>query len=293
MTARREPEQIVPPPSGGPVTPTTPQLVRIRDQEPVDYLFARMRISPAQAIAHIFEVCFPDVPDAGLVLDASYGKGRWWSPKYPVPVTVIGLDKNPRRAKDVVGDFAALPFKDASIEVGLGDPPFLSDGGRRSIMRAQYTADLRLVESEASIARLCRELWRVSRLGIVVKVQDHIHDSRLIRMSDWVRAAVPMAQYDELLVPDEQDKVIDPKWKQPQLSFYRDHSVYLIFRKDGPVHKRRRASGRTRDGAPWSRLGAGRRCAICDRPLDGYRVDAVTCSDACRQQRARARRGRR
>jgi hypothetical protein len=152
---------------------------------------------------------------------------------------VTGLDLDPKRALHVRGDFTALPFADNSFDVVIFDPPFLSDGGRKSIMRERYTADLGLAASEASIAQGCREAWRAARLGIIVKVQDHIHGNKFIRMSDWVRSAVPMPQYDELLAPNERGKVIDPKWRQPQLSIYRNHAAYLVFRKDGPVHKRR------------------------------------------------------
>jgi hypothetical protein len=218
-------------------------LAPIRDTLPggpaifEDPLFARMKLRPAQAIEVILFVCFPD---AGSVLDSTWGRGRFWTDS-TAPVGVVGLDLNPKRARHVVGDYRALPFADGAFDVGVFDPQFLSDGGRASIMRAAYTTHGRLEAAKADVQQGCREIWRVSRLGIIVKVQDHIHDQRLIRMTDWVREAIPAAQYDELLVPSEQAKVIDPKWTRPQLSLYRDHSAYLVFRKDGDVHKRRRA----------------------------------------------------
>lgn len=206
-----------------------------------DALFSRMNISPAQAIEVILFVCFPD---AATVLDATWGKGNFWKGS-TAPVSVVGLDLDPRRARDVVGDYRRLPFADSALDLGIFDPEFLSDGGKKSIMRAQYSTHERLDAAEVKVQQGCREIRRVSRLGAIIKVQDHIHGSRLIRMSDWVREALhPMAQYDELLVPSEQPKVIDPKWKRPQLSLYRDHSVYLVFRWDGPAHKRRRPAQR-------------------------------------------------
>lgn len=259
------------------VTHTPALITPIRDIQRADYLFSHMKISPAQAVAELLRVCFPD---ARTALDMTYGKGNFWDGT--AHVAVIGMDGDPKRARDLVGDFHALPFDSGAIDVPIFDPPFLSNGGKRSIMRAQYTAYRSVEEARASITLGCQEAWRVARLGVIVKVQDHHHGCRFVRQSDWVRAAVPMEQYDELLIPNENPKVIDPKWGQPQLSTYRDHSVYLVFRKDGPVHKRRAP-------AP-SQIGP--RCAapMCDMPIGHLRGGAVTCSPKCRTALSRQRR---
>jgi hypothetical protein len=261
------------------VTATAPLIAPTVTAPPDDYLFSSPKITPAQAVAELLRVCFPD---ARTALDATYGKGCFWNGTARVEVT--GLDGNPKRARHVVGDFCALPFADGVFDVVIFDPPYLSNGGKRSIMRAQYTTYETADQAHASIAQGCREAWRVSRLGIIVKVQDHHHGRRFLRLSDWVRAAVPMAQYDELLAPNENPKVIDPKWKQPQLSVYRDHSAYLAFRTDGPVHRRRRP-------APTPlRLPASPHCAICNGPLGNGRRDRASCSPSCRQRAYRQRR---
>jgi hypothetical protein len=235
-----------------------------------------MKISPARAVAEMLRICFPDARSA---LDATIGKGNFWDGT--AHVEPIGMDLDPRRALHVVGDFTALPFLDGAADVVIVDPPFLSHGGELSIMRAQYTTYRTPEEARESITQGCREAWRVARLGIIVKVQDHHHDQRFTRMSRWVEDAVPMAIYDELLIRNENPKVIDPKWRQPQLSTYRDHSAYLAFRKDGPVHKRRAP-------AP-SRTGPRCEASKCDNPIGGRRGDAKTCSDACRQRARRQR----
>ncbi len=261
------------------VTATPARITPIRDIRPADYLFSAMKIAPAQAIAAALRVCFPD---AGTALDVTYGSDCFWDGTAHVEVT--GLDANPARARDVCGDFEALPFAEGSFDVVIFDPPFLADGGKRSLMKARYTADLGSDASQASIMRGCQKAWRVSRLGVIVKVQDHIHGGKFVRMSDWVRAAVPMPQYDELLAPG--GKIIDPKWKQPQLSLYRNHSTYLIFRKDSAVHKRRAPSPQL------SRLLTGRRCLMCPVPIGDRRGDAVMCSATCRKRAQRRQQGR-
>jgi DNA polymerase-1 len=246
LPAPERAERVGTTPSAAPLLLVTPEpgpAGTSCDKEPQDYLFSAMPVSPAQAIAAILEICFPD---AATTLDASYGKGNFWDGS--APVSVLGLDLNPRRAKDVVGDFCHLPFRDASVDVVVLDPPFLSDGGEQSVMRRQYTTFESIPAARESFQQAVREAWRVARIGIVVKAMDHIRGNQLLRQTDWVRAAVPVEQYEELLVPNEQDKVVDPKWKKPQLSFYRHHSAYLVFRKDGPVHKRRRPSPSRRAG---------------------------------------------
>jgi hypothetical protein len=270
MTAQRVPALV---------TATLAPITHIRDTAPQDYLFSAMKVSPAQVIAELLRICFPD---ARTALDMTYGKGNFWDGT--AHVDGIGMDRDPARARDVVGDYRAAPFADDAVDVAIFDPQFLSDGGKKSIMRAQYTDHGSVDVAHEDIARGCLEAWRVARLGIIVKVQDHHHQQRFTRMTRWVEDAVPMPIYDELMAPNEQEKVIDPKWRQPQLSTYRCHSTYLVFRKDGPVHKRRAPS------PELSRLMAGPRCHICDSQIGDRRADAATCSDRCRQQLRRHRR---
>ena len=43
-----------------------------------------------------------------------------------------------------------------------------------------------------------REAWRVARLGIIVKVTDHVHGQRYVLESDWVRETVGEQPFDEV-----------------------------------------------------------------------------------------------
>jgi hypothetical protein len=193
----------------------------------------------AQTVADILRVLFPD---ARTVLDATYGNGRFWSPKYPVAAEVTGLDLDPSRARDVVGDFRSLDFKDAAHDVGVFDPPYQWDMGRGkpSVMGGRYGTCGSEAEARASIQQGARELWRVSRLGIIVKVQDHIHASRAVWMSDWVKEALPVEPFDQVHLV-RQHKIKDPKWAR-QLSVWRNHATFWVYRKDGAVHRARRAA---------------------------------------------------
>ena len=81
----------------------------------------------------------------------------------------------------------------------------------------------------------------MARLGLIVKVQDYIHGARPIWMSDWVKDALPVEPYDVLHLR-RPAKIVDPKWTR-QLSVWRNHATFWVYRKDGVEHRARRASG--------------------------------------------------
>jgi hypothetical protein len=174
------------------------------------------------------------LPDAQTVLDVTYGSGAFWDGSAPVQVTAVDL--NPTRALDAAVDFRQLPYADESFDVVTFDPPHLADAGSESIMRERFgtyeDADLEDVIKDG-----CREAWRVARLGIVVKVTDHVHGQRLVCETDWVKSAIDAPAYD-VVHQTRSGAMVDPKWRE-QLSAYNNGSTYLIFRKDGPLHVRR------------------------------------------------------
>lgn len=155
---------------------------------------------------------------------------------------VTGLDRNRARAPHVVGDFQALPFADGSFDVVIFDPPYHCDmgKGKASVMGSRFDSFASAAELRAAVEQGTREAWRVSRLGIIVKVQDYCHNSRVLWMSDWVKATLaPTEPYDAVQL-EGRTKIIDPKWTLlPPISARRVHTTFWTFRHDGPVHKRR------------------------------------------------------
>jgi hypothetical protein len=206
-----------------------------------DRLYSVTTGSNARVVADILRVLFPD---ARTVLDTTYGKGRFWSPKHPVDVAVTGLDLDPARARDRVADFRNLAdFADESHDVGVFDPPYQWDMSKRkpSRMGARFGTYRSEGEARTSIQSGAREVWRTSRLGIIVKVQDHVHSQRVAWLSDWVKDVIPVEPFDQVHLARRQ-KMRDPKWRR-QLSVWRNHATFWIFRKDGQIHRaRRRAS---------------------------------------------------
>ncbi len=141
-----------------------------------------------------------------------------------------------------------MPFTDGAFDVAIFDPPFHTDMGRgtASVMGARFTTFGTLAELRAAVEHGCREAWRVGRLGAIVKCQDYIHESRAVRMSRWVQDAMPVEPFDALHLR-RRHKLVDLKWWD-QLSVWRNHATFWVYRTDGPVHRRRRSECERRAG---------------------------------------------
>lgn len=198
----------------------------------------------AEAVEGLLSVCFPD---AATILDPTFGNGMFYAGSAR---KVYGGDLDPLRAKSFVGSYEAIPAQDKSVDVVVFDPPFqpLSRNGEGLIGR-RFTkvrgesgegfgidAMLRLKES-VQIGVL--EAERVSRLGIIVKVQDYIHSRRPVWMSMWLWEILG-EPYDFLQLR-QKSKLKSPKW-QNQLSVWRNHSTFWVYRFDhrGNYHTARR-----------------------------------------------------
>jgi hypothetical protein len=183
-------------------------------------------------VAQILRVYFPDAETA---LDSTGGDRGFWDGSEPVQVTALFVD--PERSDGATGDFRQLDYDDASFDVVLFDPPHLADSSAGALMAEKF-GTVPDDEIEGVVSDGCREAWRVARLGVVVKVTDHVHGQRYVLESDWVRAAIGQPPYDEVYQV-RPNAMIDPKWEE-QLSAYNNGSTYLIFRKGDSKHVGRR-----------------------------------------------------
>lgn len=204
----------------------------------VDQLYTVADLTSAQAVERLLGVL---LPDAVTILDATYGSGSFWRGSH-ADVRVTGLDINPSRAKHVCGDFTRLPFVDDAFDVVIFDPPYHTDVGHQkaSATHARFGSFDTLADLRLAVQLGTAEAWRVARLGVIVKVQDYIHASRAVWMSLWVHGAIPVEPYDVLYARRRCGKIRSPKWND-QLSVWRNHATYWVYRKDGAVHRRRRA----------------------------------------------------
>ena len=201
-----------------------------------DRLYTVETGSSAQVVAKMLRVLFPD---ARTVCDLTFGSGSFWRGTDTRPA-VTGIDINPQRARDVCADFTRLPFVDDAFDVAIFDPPYHTDMGRgkASVMGARFGAYPSLDRLYTAVVEGCFEADRVSRLGMIVKVQDYVHCSRLVEMTQWVREALgrPLYQRVDIVRPH---KLLDPKWGE-QLSAYSNSATFLVYRHGSQLHVRRR-----------------------------------------------------
>jgi hypothetical protein len=184
----------------------------------------------AAVIASILRVCFSDAQTA---VDLTPGHGGFWTERIPIRVLVTRSSY----------DFTALPYANESFDVALFDPPHLADAGTSSIMGSRYGTYRTQQALEQAVRKGTGQAWRIARLGVVIKVCDHVHGSRLVRMSRWIDEVLcELGGQPYEVVHQLHRPLIDPRWREPQLSARNNGSSYLIFRKDSPIHRRRRSS---------------------------------------------------
>jgi hypothetical protein len=200
-------------------------------------LLSVMQTSDTPAlIEQMLSIFFPDV---STILDVTYGSGAFWK---GLGRDVTGMDLDQGRARDVIGNFCAIPFKDDAFDLVVFDPPYLTDTGKgtQAVMDRRFGSLKTIKDLRFAVHKGCLEAERVSRVGVLVKVQTYIHASRLVPMERWVEQAMTTDLYD-IVHQVRKNKITSPKWGS-QLSAYRNHASYLSFRHDGPVHKRRKVA---------------------------------------------------
>lgn len=174
----------------------------------------------ATIVARVLRVVYPDVQ---TVIDLTPGRRAFWREAPPVQVDFSSHD------------FRFLPYADGAFDLAVIDPPHTADAGVASIMGQRY-GTYKQHELERVVRQGVREAWRVSRLGVLVKVADTTHGQQFVRMSRWV--------IDELGEPYEQvhqvrpRALVDPRWKG-QLSARNNGAVYLAYRRGSQKHIRR------------------------------------------------------
>ena len=201
-----------------------------------DRLYSVEHGSSAQVVAKLLRVLFPD---ARTVCDLTYGNGAFWRGA-DTGLDVTGIDRDPARARDVCADFTRLPFAAGAFDVCIFDPPYLADVSRSNpgLMGRRFGSYRTVEDVKAAVQAGCREAWRVSGLGVIVKVQNHTHGQRSVRMTRWVEDVFPHDAYGQVELA-RPHKLRDPKWGE-QLSVYSNSATFLAYRHGSQLHVRRR-----------------------------------------------------
>lgn len=176
-----------------------------------------------EVLADLVRVCWPG---AVSILDPTYGRGGFYSASFPCH---CAGDRSLARAQDLVLDFTALPFASHAWGVVIFDPPFQPatvDG----IIGSRFTKPVKGIAALEQLVRMgASESYRVARRGIVIKLQDYIHDHKPVWMSSWVRAE--LGEPYEVVHVVRRAKLRAANWGR-QLSAYRNHSTFMAFSKE-------------------------------------------------------------
>jgi hypothetical protein len=187
----------------------------------------------AQVVSGILRVHFPDAQTA---LDPTYGSGLCWDGTWHGDLTATDLATE--RSLHFAGglDFRTLPYENEWFDVVVFDPPHLEDTGAGSTMGERFgTADVESIQQGA------RECWRVARLGLVVKVTDHVHGQLWTAESDWISEALDWLElYDQVHQVRSQVTLQGHNWDpQGQLSAWNNGATWLVYRKGNQRHEAR------------------------------------------------------
>lgn len=176
--------------------------------------------------------------EPGRILDATVNGGRFWKGSKR---SVIGLDIDPHYRPAIVGDNAAMPFRAASFDVIVYDPPHIPNQGKDKSKDFNKRFGLVLRSSRENhytfthtFPPFVKEAFRILKPeGILLcKITDYVHHHRY----QWAHIEFINAARKVGLIPCDcivkirKGPIIDPKWKNAHHS-RRQHCYWLIFRK--------------------------------------------------------------
>ena len=119
-----------------------------------------------------------------LILDATVNGRRFWRDSAR---PVIGLDIEPRHCPDVCADNAAIPFRSASFDVVVYDPPHIPNQGRdrSKDFNTRFGLGARSPKENGytfahTYPAFMAEAWRVliEKGVLLCKIADYVHNHR-------------------------------------------------------------------------------------------------------------------
>jgi SAM-dependent methyltransferase len=172
------------------------------------------------------------------ILDATVNRGRFWRSSSR-PVT--GLDIDPACKPDVLADNTNMPFRAASFDVVVYDPPHIPNQGRDKTkdFNSRFGLVLRSPKENGytfshTFPPFLKEAYRVLRPeGVLLcKITDYVHHHRYqwahIELIEAARSAgfIPC----DCIVKIRKGPIVDPRWKKAHHT-RRQHCFWVVFRK--------------------------------------------------------------
>jgi hypothetical protein len=188
-------------------------------------------ISSAEAVRRLVHLAFRD---CASVLDLTYAHGRFWADPLPPGLIVATKNLDLDSATDLHVDFRQTGLPDGAFDLAILDPPHIADGGKRGIMARRYGTVKGIAALREMIEDGAREAWRVSRIGVLIKVADYAHQGQHQRLSHWVEGALPVPPYVVLhtfkpyFLRDRKHRAV----RVPRSN----GAIWLAFRKSGHRH---------------------------------------------------------
>jgi hypothetical protein len=173
-----------------------------------------------------------------LILDTTVNGRRFWRDSARL---VIGLDIERRHRPDVCADNAAIPFRSASFDVVVYDPPHIPNQGhdRSKDFNTRFGLGARSPKENGytfahTYPAFMGEAWRVLIDGgvLLCKIADYVHNHRY----QWAHIDLIHAGRGagftacDCIVKVRKGPIIDPKWKVAHHT-RRQHCYWIVFRK--------------------------------------------------------------
>lgn len=211
---------------------TTVRLIRPPDPAIAGPTLTYGPYTSAEACRRLVHLVFRD---AHTALDLTFAAGRFWRDPLPPGLTVTSNNLDPAAGTDLHVDFTGTGLADGAFDLAVYDPPHVADAGEASIMGRRFGTVKGIPALREMIEAGAREAWRVASVGVLVKVADHAHQGEHHALSDWIKAAVPMAPYT-VLHTYRPTYLRDGKHRVTRVP-RSNGAVYLAFRKDTHRHQ--------------------------------------------------------
>lgn len=173
--------------------------------------------------------------DGARVLDSTWGRGNFWNEGSLARYNVVGMDLV--TPLHIQGDVRNLPFREASFDAMVLDPPYAKRVGTsiKASIAAPYQLDHALsptgtVETMAMYHAGAYEALHVLRVGgyLILKCQDEIESGKQ-RWNHVALLHLPGFVCEDLFVMVQQST---PAMRVPyQLHARKNHSYFLVHRK--------------------------------------------------------------
>jgi hypothetical protein len=173
-----------------------------------------------------------------LILDATVNGRRFWR---GTTRPVVGLDIDPRHCPDVCADNAAMPFRSATFDVVVYDPPHIPNQGsdRSKDFNRRFGLGARSPKEQGytfahTYPAFMAGAWRILTDGgiLLCKIVDYVHNHRYQWAHIDLIKAGQAAGFTacDCIIKVRKGPIIDPKWKVAHHS-RRQHCYWVIFRK--------------------------------------------------------------